>query len=136
VPLLLVLTVLMQCGCIGLLWWGELREEHPPRRSLGSSLCSSPLQFSFHMAAASVWHWMSFLSFYKGAAAATQHRFCIRPFGAFPMQVATTAPQTSRGLFAVGPDMAKVLAVVALHKASLSSVWFYLDNNVTGESTA
>jgi hypothetical protein len=37
------------------------------------------------------------------------------------MQVATTAPQTSRGLFAVGPDMAEVLAVVSLRKDSLSS---------------
>jgi hypothetical protein len=38
------------------------------------------------------------------------------------MQVATTSQQTSRGLLAVGPDMAKVLAVVALRKASLSSI--------------
>jgi hypothetical protein len=37
------------------------------------------------------------------------------------MQVETTAPQTSMGLLAVGPDMAKVLAVVALHKANLNS---------------
>jgi hypothetical protein len=46
------------------------------------------------------------------------------------MQVTTTTPQTSRGLLAVGPDMAKVLAVVALRKASVSSVQFYLDNNM------
>jgi hypothetical protein len=38
------------------------------------------------------------------------------------MQVATTILQTPRGLLAVGPDMAKVLAVVTLHKARLSSV--------------
>jgi hypothetical protein len=38
------------------------------------------------------------------------------------MQVATTAPQTSSGLLAVGPAMAKVLAVVALRKARLRSV--------------
>jgi hypothetical protein len=44
------------------------------------------------------------------------------------VQVVNTTPQTSRGLLAVGPeDMAKVLVVVALCKASLSSVWFYLD---------
>jgi hypothetical protein len=46
------------------------------------------------------------------------------------MQVATTAPQTSRGLLAVGPDMVKVLAVVALLEASLIStfvtVWLRL----------
>jgi hypothetical protein len=46
------------------------------------------------------------------------------------MLVATTAPHTSRGLLAVGPDMAKVLMVVALGKASLSSIWFYLDDNM------
>jgi hypothetical protein len=38
------------------------------------------------------------------------------------MQVATTAPQKSRGLLVVGPDMTKVLAVVALSKANLNSV--------------
>jgi hypothetical protein len=38
------------------------------------------------------------------------------------MQVATTAPQTSKGLLAVGPDMAEVLVVVSPLKASLSSV--------------
>jgi hypothetical protein len=37
------------------------------------------------------------------------------------VQVATTAPLTSRGLLAVGPNMAKDLAVVALCKDSLSS---------------
>jgi hypothetical protein len=46
------------------------------------------------------------------------------------MQVATTAPQTLRGLLAFGPDMAKILAVVALHKASLKStlmiIWLRL----------
>jgi hypothetical protein len=38
------------------------------------------------------------------------------------MQVATTSPQTSMRLLAVDPDMAEVLAAVALRKASLSSV--------------
>jgi hypothetical protein len=38
------------------------------------------------------------------------------------MQVATIATQTSGGLLAVGPDMAKVLVVVALRKPGLSSV--------------
>jgi hypothetical protein len=37
------------------------------------------------------------------------------------VQVATTAPQTSSGLLEVGPDMAKILTVVALRKAILSS---------------
>jgi hypothetical protein len=46
------------------------------------------------------------------------------------MQVATTAPQTNRGFLALGPDMAKALTVVALRKASLSSILFYLNDNM------
>jgi hypothetical protein len=38
------------------------------------------------------------------------------------MQMATTAPHTSKGLLAAGPDMTEVLAVVALRNASLTSV--------------
>jgi hypothetical protein len=38
------------------------------------------------------------------------------------MQVTITTPQTSRELLTVGTDMVKALAVVALRKASLSSV--------------
>jgi hypothetical protein len=38
------------------------------------------------------------------------------------VKVASTAPQISRGLLAVRPDMAKVWVVVALRKAILSSV--------------
>jgi hypothetical protein len=38
------------------------------------------------------------------------------------MQVAAIELQTSRGLRAVGPGMAKVLAVVALRKAAIGSV--------------
>jgi hypothetical protein len=53
-----------------------------------------------------------------------------RLFRAFPMQEAVTAPQTSTELLAVGPDVAKVFAVVALSTASLSPIWFYLDDNV------
>jgi hypothetical protein len=46
------------------------------------------------------------------------------------MKVATTTPQTSMGLLAVGPVIAKVLAVVTLCKASLSSVYVCLNDNV------
>jgi hypothetical protein len=73
---------------------------------------------------------MRFLSFHQGAITTSQRRFCIRLFRTFPMQVATTTPQISRGLLVVGPDMAKVLIVVALRKSSLSSIWFYLDDNM------
>jgi hypothetical protein len=115
---LLMLRVLTQCSCEGLLWWGELRKEHPPGGSLGSSLCSSPLQFSFRTAAASVWCYMRFLSFSYGEVVAARCRFCCL-FRVFPMQEATTATQAWWRLSALGPDMAKVLAVVGTLKAML-----------------
>jgi hypothetical protein len=43
-------------------------------------------------------------------------------FRTFLVQIAINTPNTSRGLLAVGSDMTKILAVVALRKASLSSV--------------
>jgi hypothetical protein len=46
------------------------------------------------------------------------------------MKVVASAPQTTRRLLAVDPDMAEILVAVALHKASLSSVSLYLDNNI------
>jgi hypothetical protein len=73
---------------------------------------------------------MSFLFFYWGAISAALRRFSVRLFGAFSMQVATTTPQTLKRFLAAGPDMAKILAVVALPKAILSSVWLYLNINV------
>jgi hypothetical protein len=42
------------------------------------------------------------------------------------MQVATTAPRTPRGFLAFGPGMARVLADVALRKASLMTIWLRL----------
>jgi hypothetical protein len=44
--------------------------------------------------------------------------------------VATTAPRISRGLLAVAPNIANVLAVIAISKASLNSIRFYLDDNM------
>jgi hypothetical protein len=46
------------------------------------------------------------------------------------MLVATTAPQTSRGLFVVGPYVSRMLIVEAVHKASLNCIWLYPHDNV------
>jgi hypothetical protein len=46
-------------------------------------------------------------------------------FGAAP------TPQAAGRLFAVGPDLAKILAVVALRKVVLGLIRLYLDANVT-----
>jgi hypothetical protein len=64
---------------------------------------------------------MRFLPFYFDAIAARQ-RSCIFLYRTFTMHMATNTTQISRGLFAVGPDMTEVLAVVALCKTGLSSV--------------
>jgi hypothetical protein len=73
---------------------------------------------------------MRFFSFYQAAIAAAWCRFCICLFSVFPMQVATTAPQTSKGLLTVDPEMAKVQAAVGLHKAMLSPIQLYLDDDM------
>jgi hypothetical protein len=44
---LLMLSVLTQCSCETLLWWGELREERPAIGSIGNSLYSSSVQSFF-----------------------------------------------------------------------------------------
>jgi hypothetical protein len=46
------------------------------------------------------------------------------------VQVAATAPQTTGRLLAVFPNMAKLLAVIALCKPILSFIVFYPDCNV------
>jgi hypothetical protein len=46
------------------------------------------------------------------------------------VQVPAPAPQTTGRLFAVRPDVAKLLAVVALREGVLCSICLYLDGNV------
>jgi hypothetical protein len=46
------------------------------------------------------------------------------------MLVAPTAQQTSKGLVAVGRDMAKILAIIAPRKTGLNSAKLYLDDNM------
>jgi hypothetical protein len=46
------------------------------------------------------------------------------------MQVAAPTPQTARRLFAVGPYVAKFLAVVALCKGVFGFIGLHLDGNV------
>jgi hypothetical protein len=73
---------------------------------------------------------MRFLSFSQLAVAACRCRRCILFLRTVSMQVATPTPQTAGRLLAVGPDVAKFLAVVALRKGVLRFVGLYLDGNV------
>jgi hypothetical protein len=82
------------------------------------------------MLSAAVVGGMRFLSFSQLAVAARRCRRCILFLWTVSMQVATPTPQTAGRLFAVGPDAAKFLAVVALRKGVLRFVGLYLDGNV------
>jgi hypothetical protein len=44
--------------------------------------------------------------------------------------VAAPTPQAAERLFAIGPDVAKLLTVVALHKGVVGFVRLYTDGNV------
>jgi hypothetical protein len=46
------------------------------------------------------------------------------------MQVSASTPQAARRLLAIGPDVAKLLAVVTLRKGVLGFVRLYLDGDV------
>jgi len=46
------------------------------------------------------------------------------------MEVATSTQPTVRGLFTVGPDMAELLAVIALFETCPGSVYLILDNDL------
>jgi hypothetical protein len=46
------------------------------------------------------------------------------------VQVAAPAPQTMWRLFAIGPDVTELLAVVTLRQSALGSVCLHLDGNV------
>jgi hypothetical protein len=48
----------------------------------------------------------------------------------FLVQVAASAPQTSGMLFAVGTNVAELLAVVTLRESALCSISFHLDYNM------
>jgi hypothetical protein len=117
---LLVLRVLTQCSCIGLLWRVELREEPSRRRSLtarppvsfavlahGCNLCTTfdKISLLLQRCNCSILTYILYLSFQSTPYAGGHH-----------------PPRISRGLLEVVPDMANILAVVTMQKASLSPV--------------
>jgi hypothetical protein len=116
--------VLMQCSCKGLLWWGEHTEERPPRGSLGSSICSSPFARVQPQYGAE-WDFPP-----CRVLAAAWHTFCICLLRAFPTQVATTAPQISRGCLQLAQTWTEfwqlyhcVRPVWAMYNSTLMIIW-------------
>jgi hypothetical protein len=73
---------------------------------------------------------MGFLSFLQLAVAACGGGGCIPFFRTLLVQLDAPAPQTTRRLVAVFPNVAENLAVLALRKAILSFIGFYPDYDV------
>jgi hypothetical protein len=72
---------------------------------------------------------MGLLSLCQLAVTARWCGSCVSLFRALLVQVASPAPQTTGRLPAVGPDVPKLLAVMALRKAStLMEMWQRLDS--------
>jgi hypothetical protein len=88
------------------------------------------LQFFFGLFAIPIIGGMSFLSLRQQAVAACWSGSRVSLLWAFLVQVAAYGPQTTRGLPTVSPDVAELLAVMTLSKASLSPIRLQLDGNV------
>jgi hypothetical protein len=70
---------------------------------------------------------MGFLSYRQLAVAACWGGRCISFYRTLLVQVAATAPQTTGKLLAVFPNVAELLAVMALRKPILSFIMLYPD---------
>jgi hypothetical protein len=96
-------------------WHGEVGGEHPPRRSFGCSLALPLLQLLLRLSAAPIIGGMGLLSLHQLAVTPSWSGGSVFSFRALFVQVATPAPQTTGRLLTVGPNVAELLAVVALH---------------------
>jgi hypothetical protein len=77
------------------------------------------------VAAASIVGGMMFLSVHQFAVAEYGCRCCIVLFRSLVVQVTVPAPHKTGWLFALSPDMAEFLEVVALCVSNLSSIRLY-----------
>jgi hypothetical protein len=82
------------------------------------------------MSAAPIFGGMWFLTLRQLAVTASWSGGSVSLLRTFLVQVAAPAPQSSGRLFAVGPNVAELLAVVTLRKSSLYSISLHLDCDV------
>jgi hypothetical protein len=101
----------------------------PSRRRFGCSLRFLLLQL-LRVPAAPVIGGMGFLALHKLAVTADWSGESVLLLWTLFVQVAAPAPQITGRLLTVCPDVAELLAVMALRKAVLSSVCLHLDCNV------
>jgi hypothetical protein len=73
---------------------------------------------------------MGVFSFRQPEVAACWGGCCVPLLGALFVDVSAPAPQTARRLFAICPDVAELLTVVALRKRILGSICLHPDSSV------
>jgi hypothetical protein len=130
--LLLFLCLASECRREGHAWSGELRRDQPSRCSLSCPLRLILLHLLLRVSAAPIICGMWFFSFRQPTVAARWGERCIPFLGALLVQVIPSASQAAVRLFAVCPDVAELLAVMALRKTILSSIYLHLDCDVRG----
>jgi hypothetical protein len=100
----------------------------------GCSLRFLPLQFFPRLSAAPIIGGMWFLALRKLAVTASWSGGSVLLLRTFLVQVAAPAPRISGRLFAVGPNVAELLAVVTLCESAVCFISFHLDCNVAEAS--
>jgi hypothetical protein len=111
-------------------WSGEVGREHPPRCSPRCPLRLLLLNLLLRVSVAPTICGMGVFSFHQPTVAARWGGRYIPFLGALLVQVTASAPQASGRMLAVGPDVATLLAVVALGKSILGSRCLHPDSNV------
>jgi hypothetical protein len=127
----LLICAASECRREGDAWGGEGGRELPSRCGLGCPLGLLFLQFLLRVSAGPIVGGMGFFSFRQPAVAACWGGCCVPLLGALFVEVSAPAPLTTRRVFAICPDVAELLAVVALRKKILGSVCLHPDSTVT-----
>jgi hypothetical protein len=128
--LLLLLYAASEYRREGDTWCDAVLGEQTARGSFGCSLFLPFLQFFVGVFVTPIIGGMSYLSPRQPAIAARWSGSRISLLWALLVQLAASAPQTTRRLPTVSPDMAQLLAVMTLSKANLSPIRLHPDGNV------
>jgi hypothetical protein len=132
--LLLFLCLASERRHEGHAWIGDFGREHPPRCSLVCPLRLRLLHLLLRVSAAPIIFGMRVFSFRQTTVAPRWGGRCIPFLGALLMQMTPSAPLAAGRLLAVFPDVAELLAVMALRKTILSSIYLHPDCHMAVET--
>jgi hypothetical protein len=125
------------CSCLasqrrreGHAWSDEVERERPSRCGPGCPLRLLFLYPLLRVSSAPIICWMRVFSFRQPTDAARWGGRCIYFLGALLLQVSAPVPQAAGWLFAVCPDVAELLAVMALRTTILSYICLHPDCDV------